>query len=528
MARKTAAVRGSDADPRGYTQDSQDQFRLMVEAVFDYGIFMLDATGHVASWNAGAERIKGYRREEIIGRHFSVFYPPEQVAAGWPDHELEMARRSGRFEDEGWRVRKDGSRFWANVVITAMHDPTGALRGFAKITRDLTGSKRMETLEQEGRQINEFLAMLGHELRNPLAPIRNAVAVMAAREVSDPTIVWARELIERQVGHLSRLVDDLLDISRITRGKIILHREVLDFAAVVSRAVEATLPLLEQRHHTVEVDLGRDPMRVDGDSTRLAQVILNLLSNAAKFTPEGGHIWVRVTREGDETVLSVRDDGIGMRAELVPHVFDLFIQGERSLDRSEGGLGIGLTMVQRLIALHGGTVAARSPGPGHGSEFVVRLPLTQIPSAEPSPVSDAPPVPAAGPKLRVLIVDDSEDAVESLAMLLGLWGHDVMTATDGAAALDLVSRKAPHVVLLDIGLPGLSGYEVAKRIRAHEGGKDIVLVALTGYGQADDRRRAQEAGFTDHLVKPVVPETLQRLLAGIEPTRESAGARQRP
>jgi CheY-like chemotaxis protein/two-component sensor histidine kinase len=323
-------------------------------------------------------------------------------------------------------------------------------------------------------------------------------------------------------------VDDLLDISRITRGKIALHHEVLDFAAVVSRAVEATLPLLEQRHHTVEVDLGRGPMLVDGDSTRLAQVILNLLSNAAKFTPQGGHIWVRVTREGDETVLSVRDDGIGMSAELVPHVFDLFIQGERSLDRSEGGLGIGLTMVQRLIALHGGTVAARSPGPGHGSEFVVRLPLTESLSAEPSPVSDAPPVPAKSPGLRVLVVDDSEDSVESLALLLGLWGHDVTTARDGVAALDLVSREPPHVILLDIGLPGISGYEVAKRVRAREGGKDIMLVALTGYGQAEDRRRAKEAGFTVHLVKPVVPETLQRLLAGIEPTKESAGARHRP
>jgi len=528
MPRKTTTVRRPDTDTPGYTQDSQDQFRLMVEAVLDYGIFMLDATGRVASWNAGAERIKGYRREDIIGKHFSVFYPPEQVAAGWPDHELEMARKTGRFEDEGWRIRKDGSRFWANVVITAVHDATGALRGFAKITRDLTESKRMESLEKEGRQINEFLAMLGHELRNPLAPIRNAVAVMAAREVSDPTIVWARELIERQVGHISRLVDDLLDISRITRGKIILHREVLDFAAVVSRAVEATLPLLEQRQHTVEVDLGRGPMRVDGDSTRLTQVILNLLSNAAKFTPEGGHIWVRVTREGDETVLSVRDDGIGMSTELVPHVFDLFIQGERSLDRSEGGLGIGLTMVQRLIALHGGTVAARSPGPGHGSEFVVRLPLTEIPAAQPSPVVDVPPKPAAGPQLRVLVVDDSEDSVESLALLLGLWGHEVTTARDGAAALDLVSRKPPHVVLLDIGLPGISGYEVAKRILAREGGKDILLVALTGYGQAEDRRRAKEAGFTVHLVKPVVPETLQRLLAGIEPTKESVGARHRP
>ncbi|HUG54553.1 MAG TPA: PAS domain S-box protein [Vicinamibacteria bacterium] len=498
-------------------RESEERFRLLVTTVRDYAIFMLDPRGHVASWNAGAERIKGYRAEEIIGQHFSRFYSPEVVAAGWPEHELEVAAREGRFEDEGWRIRKDGSRFWANVVITAVHDSSGALRGFAKVTRDLSERERAQRLETEGRQMNEFLAMLGHELRNPLAPIRNAVALLSARKSADATVAWAHGLIERQVGHLSRLVDDLLDISRITSGKIVLQREVIDLAAVVGAAVEATRPFLEQRRQSVTVEVGPDPLRVDGDATRLSQVVLNLLNNAAKYTPDGGHVWVDLRARDDAAELSVRDDGIGISAELLPRVFDLFIQSERTLDRSEGGLGIGLTMVQRLVALHHGTVAAHSAGPGQGSEFVVRLPLAQAPPAE-SPGDAGGPPDASSPRpLRVLVVDDNQDAAETTAMLVRAWGHEVAIARDGASALDAVTRQRPRVVLLDIGLPGIDGYEVARRIRAGEGSRRAVLVAMTGYGQAEDRQRSTEAGFTLHLVKPVLPETLQQMLAGVDP-----------
>jgi PAS domain S-box-containing protein len=496
---------------------SEERFRLMVEAVQDYAIFMLDPDGRVASWNAGAERIKGYLPSEILGQHFSQFYPPERVAAGWPEHELAVARATGRFEDEGWRVRKDGSRFWANVVITAVHDQTGELRGFTKVTRDLTERRRIETLEAEGKQINEFLAMLGHELRNPLAPIRNAVAVMGAKGTADPTTAWAREVIERQVAHLSRLVDDLLDVGRITSGKITLQRESIALASVISRALEAVGPLQDQRRQVLDVDLGPDPVTVEGDATRLVQVVVNLLTNASKYTPEGGHVWVRLRREGHEAVLSVRDDGVGMPAELVATVFDIFVQGDRSLDRAEGGLGIGLTLVERLLALHGGTITASSAGPGQGSEFVVRLPVAEPrpadPSADPSPASPAKAAGARSRRLRVLVVDDNHDAMESLGMLLGFWGHEVLTAGDGSAALDLVRQHRPHVVLLDIGLPGIDGYEVARRIRAQEGIGKPVLVAMTGYGQAEDRQRAREAGFALHLVKPVEPDALQRALA---------------
>jgi len=501
-------------------RQSEERFRLMVEVVRDYAIFMLDPSGRVASWNAGAERIKGYRAEEIIGQHFSRFYPAEKVAEGWPEHELTVAAAEGRFEDEGWRIRKDGSRFWANVIITAVFDNRGELRGFAKVTRDLTEAKRVQRLEEEGRQTNEFLAMLGHELRNPLAPIRNAVAVMGTKTVNDPTVSWARDLIERQVGHLSRLVDDLLDVSRITSGKITLHREMADLAVIVGRAAETTRPFLEQRRHHLELDAGSQPLRVFGDPTRLSQVVLNLLNNAAKYTPEGGHIWVHLAREGAHALLSVRDDGIGMSADLVPRVFELFTQGERTLDRSEGGLGIGLTLVDRLVRMHGGTVEARSPGPGKGSEFVVRLPLAIGASAEPE--RPAPRPAPAKKRLRVLVVDDNGDATETMAMLIRLWGHHVATASEGHEALELATRERPDVILLDIGLPGMNGYEVAKQLRAGEETRDAMLVAMTGYGQAEDRQRSSEAGFAVHLVKPVQPEVLQQLLSGIEKRQDSA------
>jgi PAS domain S-box-containing protein len=493
-------------------RQSEERLRLMVEAVQDYAIFMLDPRGVVASWNAGAERIKGYRPHEIIGRHFSTFYPQERIAEGWPEHELEMAAAHGRFEDVGWRLRKDGSQFWANVVITAVRGDDGELRGFAKVTRDLTEIKRVERIEEEGRQMTEFLAMLGHELRNPLAPIRNAVALMGTKEELDPTIEWARAIIERQVGHMSRLVDDLLDVSRITSGKITLRREATDLAALVAKSVDATRAVFEKRRLVVEEDLGPGPLRVSGDATRLSQIILNLLNNAAKYTPPGGHVWVSVAREGGEAVLSVRDDGIGMSPELVPHVFELFVQGERGLDRSEGGLGLGLTMVQRLVNLHGGTALARSPGLGQGSEFLVRFPVDETPEAAAPPAAG---LESAGEQRRILVVDDNQDAADSTAMLLSLWGYDVTTVHDGVGALDSVARKRPDVVLLDIGLPGIDGYEVARQIRAGEN-KDIVLVAMTGYGQVEDRLRSAGAGFTTHLVKPVEPDALRRLLADSE------------
>ena len=493
-------------------RQSEEKFRLLVEGVKEYGIFMLDPDGYVTSWNPGAERIKGYTSDEIIGQHFSRFYPPDAIARGWPQHELRVAKKEGRFEDEGWRLRKDGTPFWANVVITTLYDSEGQLIGFAKVTRDLTDRKRVEALEQAERQMNEFLAMLGHELRNPLAPIRNAVAMMQTSELSESSLKWARDVIDRQVTHLARLVDDLLDVSRITSGRISLRKEALALTPIVASAVEASRPLIEARKHTLETVFPDEPLMTEGDFTRLSQVVLNLLNNAAKYTPEGGHIRLTVEEEDGKVVIRVRDTGIGIPADLLPKVFDLFTQGNGSLDRSEGGLGIGLTLVHKLVQMHGGSVEAYSDGPGCGSEFAVRLPLLAAPSPGDATVQDVESSSPASSR-RVLVVDDNSDSAESLAILVEIWGHEVWTAHDGPAALALAAEYRPDVVLLDIGLPGMNGYEVAKRLRELPGLERAILVAVTGYGQHSDRERTREAGFDHHLVKPVKPAHLQELLA---------------
>jgi PAS domain S-box-containing protein len=497
-------------------RQSEERFRLMVEAVADYAIFMLDPQGRVTSWNQGAQRIKGYTAAEILGQHFSRFYPPEKVATGWPEHELAAARAVGRFEDEGWRLRKDGSAFWANVVITALYDRENRLYGFVKITRDLTDRRRVDALEESGRQINEFLAMLAHELRNPLAPIRNAVTLMREGGLNDAMMEWSRSVIDRQVTHLTRLVDDLLDVSRITSGKITLRQEPVELHSVVDNAVDACRPLIEARRQTLEIVLPAEPLRVEGDVTRLSQVVLNLLNNAVKYTPEGGNIRLAVEVEGGQAVVRVADTGIGIPADLLPKIFDLFTQGDRSLDRSEGGLGIGLTLVRRLVELHGGAVGAHSEGSGRGSELVIRLPLL-----------DAAQEPAGGPPMeplhpavahRVLVVDDNLDAAESMAALLAVWGHEVRSAHDGPSALAVAAEWRPDTVLLDIGLPRMSGYEVAERLRQLPGLGQVALIAVTGYGQEEDRRLSRDRGFDHHLVKPVEPEKLKRLIAAVPVT----------
>jgi len=491
-------------------RDSEERFRLLMEGVKDYAIFMLDPEGKIVSWNSGAELIKGYRAEEVLGRHFSIFYPADALARGWPEHELRMARAEGRFEDEGWRVRKDGSVFWANVVITPLYGVDKQLRGFAKITRDLTERKRIEMLEEADLRRNEFLAMLSHELRNPLAPIRNALSVMRMSGVNESALSRARTVLDRQVAHLTRLVDDLLDVSRIAIGKITLQREPLEIAQIVTSAVESSQPLIDSREHALEVLLPDEPLRIEGDLPRLSQVVLNLLNNAAKFTPKGGHIRLTVERDGEMAAIRVHDTGIGISADLLPNVFDLFTQGDRSLDRTEGGLGIGLTLAQRLVKLHGGSVEVLSEGSGLGSEFVVRLPLLAVPASAPQP-RQAESRPASS--RRVLVVDDNQDATETLELLLQLWGHEVQSALNGPEALALAVEFRPEIILLDIGLPGMSGYEVARQLRQLPGFRDVFIVAVTGYGQESDRLNSQEAGFGHHLVKPVQPEVLQELIA---------------
>ncbi|MDB5931143.1 MAG: hypothetical protein JWR60_2850 [Polaromonas sp.] len=394
-------------------------------------------------------------------------------------------------------------------------------RKVAIIFNDITERRHAElqTLEQAqvladlDRRKDEFLAMLSHELRNPLAPISNAVHLLRLQAGESPLQKQARVIIERQLGRLNHLVDDLLEISRITTGRIQLRRERIAISGLLEQAIETVQPLIAQQRHVLTVSLPEQPVWLHADAARLEQVMVNLLTNAAKYTDEGGRIMLSVQTEGDTAVLRVRDTGIGIAAELLPRVFDLFTQAERSLDRSQGGLGIGLCLVQRLVELHGGSVSANSVL-GQGSEFVVRLPML---------LSEEPPlalrlneqVPLASQHCQVLVVDDNEDAAQTLGILLEMSGHEVRMAYDGISALKAALAWQPDVVLLDIGLPGMTGLEVARKIRQHAMQKHITLVALTGYGQETDRQRSLEAGFDHHLAKPADFKEVEEILNAV-------------
>jgi PAS domain S-box-containing protein len=827
-------------------RQSEERFRLLVESVQDYAVFMLDPEGRVASWNRGAERIKGYSAEEIIGQHFSRFYQEDAIRRGWPDYELKVARAEGRFEDEGWRVRKDGSLFWANVVITALFDEQGTLRGFAKITRDLTEKKRSEESErrllvekaarqaaeesetklrssiearqraegalreseeklrllvdtipqlawmtdpdgkvvwfnrrwydytgsapetvlgegwksivdpavlpsvadrwehsirtgepfdmvfpirgahgewrsfltrgrplrdEQGRILywfgtntditdrkraeqtarfladasaalsvlvdfdstlqkvaslavphfadwvcvdvlendgtlrrvavahvdphkvqlarelhrrfppdpqqrhgtweilrtgkpeltsevtperleesisdpellatvrslglksyiavplqvrgrvlgvisfmtaesghhydetdlavaedlasraaiaiensqlyrelrdadlrkDEFLATLAHELRNPLAPIRNGLEVLKLSASDDPMATEVHSMMDRQLTQMVRLVDDLLDVSRITRNKLELRKTDTTLAAVIQSAIETSRPVIEQARHELIVSLPSESVPIQGDPVRLAQVFSNLLNNSAKYTEPGGQIELSAAREGGIVVVRVKDTGLGMPAESLPFIFEMFSQVDRHTERSQGGLGIGLGLVRRLVQMHGGTVEARSEGLGKGSELIVRLPLAGTGETH-LPADTVPHDHSLSQRIRVLVVDDNRDAALSLATMLRIMGNEASMADDGLAAIAMAESFRPDVILLDIGLPRLNGYEVCRRIRKQPWGQETLIIALTGWGQSEDRRRSQEAGFDHHLVKPVDVEHLKALL----------------
>lgn len=374
-----------------------------------------------------------------------------------------------------------------------------------------------QDVQRADRQKNEFLSMLAHELRNPLAPIRNAVELLRLNKHDESALAWSRDVIDRQVGHLARLVDDLLDISRITRGKIRIRRKKTKVAEFVAHALESSRPLIEARRHRLNVALSSEPLWVDGDAARLAQVLTNLLNNAAKYTPEGGYLWLSGSRERENVVFRVRDTGVGIAADMLPTVFDLFTQADRSLERADGGLGIGLTLVKRLVEKHGGSVEAYSEGAGRGSEFVVRLPLAAPEQSWPQHGADQPS-PSTQRQNRILVVDDNIDGADSLAILLRLGGHEVSLAHDGPAALEVAQAFRPEVVLLDIGLPVMDGYEVAKRLRNRDATRNAVLVAVTGYGRDEDRTRSRDAGFDHHLIKPVSLDALNGILDGTCPS----------
>jgi len=384
-----------------------------------------------------------------------------------------------------------------------------------------------QALKEADRHKDEFLAMLAHELRNPLAPILNAVQLMRRKPLADPQLLWSRDVIERQLGHLTRLVDDLLDVSRITRGKINLSRQNVEVADLIARAVETVQPLIVERGHRLSLDVGKDSVQVYGDPLRLTQAVGNVLSNAAKYTENGGEIGL-VTRLVDGRVeIRVRDTGIGIPSDLQPMIFDMFTQLNRHPGRLQSGLGIGLALVRKLLEMHGGTVTAFSEGNGLGSEFLITLPVISNEMAaangHAAPMASAPesePTPQV--RRRILVADDNSDALESLATLLELGGHEVFSAANGALALESAERHLPEVALLDIGMPKLDGYEVARRIRAQPWGQSITLVALTGWGQESDRRRSGEAGFDSHLVKPLDLDKLTALLERLPVTATQA------
>ena len=381
-----------------------------------------------------------------------------------------------------------------------------------------------QALKEADRHKDEFLAMLAHELRNPLAPILNAVQLMRMKPMPDAQLSRSRDVIERQLSHLTRLVDDLLDVARITRGRINLSPEPIELAALIARAVETVQPLIQERGHEFTTEIPAGTLRVNADPLRLTQALGNVLGNAAKYTERGGRITLSVCRQGADVEIRVRDTGIGIPAEVLPRIFDLFTQLDRRSDHSHTGLGIGLALVRRLLQMHDGTISAHSEGTGRGSEFLIRLPLlletTQSTNGSQSSArtDDAPPV-----RRRILVADDNADALETLATVLELGGHEVFSAANGSLALESAERHLPEVALLDIGMPLLDGYEVARRIRAQAWGKRITLVALTGWGQDSDRRRSQEAGFDSHLVKPLDLEKLTQLLARL-PASAAANA----
>nr|WP_298235447.1 PAS domain S-box protein [uncultured Azohydromonas sp.] len=490
---------------------SEAQFRLLVEAVKDYAIFMLDPEGRVLTWNAGARAIKGYTAGEVVGQHFSMFFTAQDVAAGVPQSELDGARRTGGLEAEGWRVRKDGSQFWANVVITPVRDDTGVLRGFAKVTRDLTEQRRMQELEHSSRRMHEFLAMLAHELRNPLAPIRNASEIMQRMPALPAPLVRVRQIIDRQLGHLTRLIDDLLDVARIVNGKIVLRTEPIDYRDVVDASLDAVRPVVALRNQRLEVELPDSPLRMSADATRISQSLQNLLNNASRYTPAGGGIRVTVSVEDGACVTTVEDTGQGIAAEALERIFGLFEQEGPPHGHGDGGLGIGLSLARKLVELHGGALSAFSQGPGHGSRFTMRLPL-EASDARP-PQSQAPPEgDAPGVSRRVLVVDDNRDSADTMVSLLQLLGHEAQAVYGARDAVEAAQDFQPQLVLLDLNMPDGDGYSVLRQLREAMPGP-LFVAAMTGYGQETDRRRTARAGFQAHLTKPVGIEELQRVLA---------------
>lgn len=502
-------------------REGHSVLRAVTEGTTD-AIYVKDLDGRYLMINPAGARYLGKPVEEIVGKDDRELFSNESASEIMArDRAIMIEGNTATFEQVG--VAAGVSRTYLSTK-GPYRDEEGAIIGLIGISRDITermraDEERQDLLEREkelraaadeaNQRKDEFLSLLGHELRNPLAPIRNGLEILQ-QDTSEKTVKTVLELMGRQVHHLTRLVDDLLDVSRITSGRIELRPEPTDLRTILESAVEASRPLLNSREHKIALSLPEEPLPILADVTRLEQVFVNLLNNAAKYTDPEGRIELDAESDGGEAVVRLRDNGRGIAPDLLPRIFDLFTQADRTLARSEGGLGVGLNVVRRLVEMHRGSVEASSPGEGSGSEFVVRLPLA--PAAGRIEATRSRKEPAL-PPLRMLVVEDHADSARSLSLLLELLGHEVEVVADGRKALEAVERFRPAVVLLDIGLPGMDGYEVARRLRAR--GSKALLVSLTGYGRDADKLRSREAGFDHHLVKPVEPETLKKLIASM-------------
>jgi PAS domain S-box-containing protein len=569
MQEQVPEVESAQKTPGSLVNYGEVEFRRLLEKL-PAGAYMCDPDGLITYYNQRAVELWGRApklndAEDQFCGSFKLF---SADGAAICHDQCWMALALTRNEEyNGHEIiiqRPDGSRLTALAHANPIRDESGKLLGAVNVLVDISDRKRAENaLREADRRKDQFLAMLAHELRNPLAPIITATEVLRLHAVDDPVLDRQRETIERNAQHLSRLVDDLLEVSRITQDKIELRKQRLELAELVEQAVGSVQPLMDARLHELTVSVPLEPVYLNADPTRLIQVLVNLLRNAAKYTPGGGQVSLIVTREREEAVLHVRDTGVGIEPDLLPHIFGVFVQGDHSLAHTEGGLGIGLTLVKRLVEMHGGTVSARSDGPGQGSEFTVRLPVE--PRTADRRLRRAPgPAAATNPGQRVLLVEDNVDAAETLAELLDLWGYQVRVVHDGLMALEVASTYRPEIILLDIGLPEIDGYEVARRLRSLESegvqafrrsgvGEEVPdgrrqeaegsrqeathpapqhlntstpqhpaplparLVALTGYGQAEHRQEAIDAGFDQHLTKPVDPLQLRQLLAALVP-----------
>jgi two-component system, chemotaxis family, CheB/CheR fusion protein len=502
----------------------EEKYRLLIEGATGIAIILLDTEGIVTDWNIGAERILGYSSTQIVGQHFDQFFGREETDRQLATEELERACAGAGATDERWLMRQDGTRFWASVVITVLRDKKGTSRGFAMVVRDVSARRYADELrQQEDRKKDEFLATLAHELRNPLAPLVSTLELLRHQGNNSTTVDRGLETMGRQVETLKRLVVDILDVSRLNKQRIELRREVLDLRSVFEDAIETADQDIRAAQVEVITHLPRDPVWVAGDRTRLDQILVNLLSNAAKYTDPRGRISLTLEvsdahpgEASSQAVIHVKDTGIGIAPSRLAGIFDWFTRGDSLRNRQVDGLGVGLALVKGLVELHGGTVDVRSEGIGKGSEFIVRLPLVAKPNIsggrESGMNSPAKSDTHSFTARRVLVVDDNIDAAESLAELLRVLGHQVEVAFNGSKALELANTFQPELIILDIRMPDMDGYEVARRLRQQRGAEKVTLVALSGYGSTTDRERSLAAGFDLHLVKPVDLNEITKLL----------------